>query len=63
MLTLGLLFVLLSATTDSGWVMAAAPAGLWLKRHPVVAARQRYVSGGALIGLGVVTAVTGGRHK
>lgn len=63
MLLLGLLFVALSATTDSGWALAAGTAGHWIKRHPQFARAQRYVTGGALIGLGAAAALTGGRQK
>jgi threonine/homoserine/homoserine lactone efflux protein len=63
MITLGLLFVTLSATTDSGWAIAAGTAGAWLRRHPRFAGGQRYVTGGALIGLGAATAIAGGRRS
>ena len=62
MLALGVLFVMLSATTDTGWAMAAGTAGDWIRRSPQFARRQRYVTGGALIGLGAATAFSGGRH-
>jgi threonine/homoserine/homoserine lactone efflux protein len=63
MLALGLLFVALSATTDSGWAIAAGTAGDWIKRHPRFAARQRYVTGTVLIGLGAAAALTGRGRK
>jgi threonine/homoserine/homoserine lactone efflux protein len=63
MLALGLLFVGLSAATDSGWALAAGTAGEWIKEHPRFTRGQRYVTGGALIGLGAATAITGNRHK
>lgn len=62
MLLLGLLFVGLSATTDSGWAMAAGTAGDWIKQHPRFVDGQRYVTGGALIGLGAVAAFSGSRR-
>jgi len=58
---LGLLFVALSAATDSAWAVAAGTAGHWLKRHRLFARGQRYATGGALIGLGAATAFAGGR--
>jgi len=61
MLTLGLLFVALSATTDCGWAIAAGTAGQWMKRHPRFNRGQRYVSGGALVALGAAAAIGGGR--
>jgi threonine/homoserine/homoserine lactone efflux protein len=63
MLTLGLLFVGLSAMTDSGWAIAAGTAGDWIKQHPRFTDGQRYVTGGALIGLGTLSAFTGGGKK
>src|SRR5262249_6754842 len=62
MLALGVLFVLLSATTDTGWAIAAGTAGHWIRRNPQFARRQRYVTGRPLIGRGAATALTGSRH-
>jgi threonine/homoserine/homoserine lactone efflux protein len=61
LLALGLLFVALSAITDSVWAIAAGTAGNWIGRHPVVGRGQRYVTGGALISLGAAAALTGGK--
>ena len=58
---LGLLFVTLSAITDSGWAIAAGTAGDWIKTHPQFARGQRYVTGGALIGLGAAAAFGGSK--
>lgn len=63
MLMLGLLFVGLSAATDSGWAIAAGAAGDWIKRHARFAEGQRYVTGSALIGLGAAAAFTGNGRK
>jgi threonine/homoserine/homoserine lactone efflux protein len=63
MLTLGLLFVGLSATTDSGWAIAAGTAGDWIKQHPRFTRGQRYMTGGALIGLGAAAALAGNGRK
>lgn len=63
MLILGLLFVGLSATTDSGWAIAAGTAGDWIKQHPRFTDGQRYITGGALIGLGTLSAFTGSGRK
>ena len=63
MLALGLLFVGLSATTDSGWAIAAGTAGDWIRQHPRFTAGQRYVTGGALIGLGAAAAFAGNGRK
>jgi threonine/homoserine/homoserine lactone efflux protein len=61
MLALGLLFVALSAVTDVCWAMAAGTAGQWFRRDPRFMRGQRYVTGGALIGLGAAAAFAGGR--
>jgi len=58
---LGLLFVALSIVTDSGWAIAAGTAGDWIKTHPEVARGQRYVTGGALVGLGAAAAFGGNK--
>ena len=63
MMTLGLLFVGLSAITDSGWAIAAGTAGHWIKSHPRFARGQRFLTGGALIGLGATAALTGTSRK
>jgi threonine/homoserine/homoserine lactone efflux protein len=63
MLALGLLFVGLSAATDSGWAIAAGTAGDWIKQHPRFTDGQRYITGGALIGLGTLSAFTGSGRK
>lgn len=63
MMTLGLLFVVLSAITDSGWAIASGTAGNWIKAHPRFARNQRYVTGGALIGLGATAALAGSGRK
>ena len=59
MLTLGLLFIALATATDAAWAIAAGTAGDWIKRHPRFTRGQRYVTGGALIGLGAATALSG----
>jgi threonine/homoserine/homoserine lactone efflux protein len=61
MVSLGLLFVLLSMITDAGWALAAAKAGERVRRYPPFARGQRYVTGGALIGLGAAAALAGSR--
>jgi threonine/homoserine/homoserine lactone efflux protein len=58
---LGLLFVMLSVATDSGWAMAAGTAGNWIRRQPRLVRAQRYVTAGALVGLGAAAAFSGRR--
>jgi threonine/homoserine/homoserine lactone efflux protein len=59
--TLGLLFILMSATTDAVWALGAGTAGNWIRGNRRFARAQRYVTGGALIGLGAAAAATGRR--
>jgi threonine/homoserine/homoserine lactone efflux protein len=60
-MTLGLLFVLMSAMTDTVWAIGAGTAGNWIRGNRRVARVQRYVTASALIGLGVAAAVSGRR--
>jgi threonine/homoserine/homoserine lactone efflux protein len=59
--TLGLLFILMSATTDAVWAIGAGTAGNWIRGNRRFARAQRYVTGGALIGLGAAAAASGRR--
>jgi threonine/homoserine/homoserine lactone efflux protein len=59
--TLGLLFIMMSATTDAVWAIGAGTAGNWIRGNRRFARAQRYVTGGALIGLGAAAAVSGRR--
>jgi threonine/homoserine/homoserine lactone efflux protein len=59
--TLGLLFILMSATTDAVWALGAGTAGNWIRGNRRFARAQRYVTGGALIGLGAAAAASGRR--
>lgn len=61
--TLGLLFILMSATTDAVWAIGAGTAGNWIRGNLRFARAQRYVTGCALIGLGAAAAVSGRRSK
>jgi threonine/homoserine/homoserine lactone efflux protein len=61
--TLGLLFILMSATTDAVWAVGAGTAGNWIRGNRRFARAQRYVTGWALIGLGAAAAVSGRRSK
>lgn len=60
-ITLGAVFVVLAATTDCMYVMAASLVAPLLGRMKGAGALGRYVTGSAFIGLGVFTAVSGGR--
>jgi threonine/homoserine/homoserine lactone efflux protein len=60
--SLGLLFAILGVVSDSGWAIAAGSAAGWLRRTRV-ARRQRYVTGGIYIGLGLMAALTPARKS
>ncbi|MBB1635444.1 LysE family translocator [Cupriavidus sp. UME77] len=60
---LGGTFVLIAATTDCCYVLAAAALLPLLARARGAQAVGRYLTGGALIGLGVLAAVSGGRNS
>ncbi|WP_432257710.1 LysE family translocator [Cupriavidus sp. TMH.W2] len=60
-LALGVAFVLIAATTDACYVMAAAAVMPALRRAGRARAFGRYLTGAAFIGLGVFTATSGSR--
>jgi threonine/homoserine/homoserine lactone efflux protein len=60
---LGLLFVALALLSDSAWGLAAGTAAGWLRGRRRVLRTQRYATGGVLLGLGLVTALTGSRKS
>jgi threonine/homoserine/homoserine lactone efflux protein len=62
-LVLGGLFVALGLVTDGGYALTAGSAARWLRGHPRFLARERWVSGGMYIGLGVVAALASGHQQ
>jgi threonine/homoserine/homoserine lactone efflux protein len=62
-LVLGAMFVAIGLCSDSLYALAAGSAGDWLKRQPAFASAQRYIAGTVFIGLGVTTALAGGKSK
>lgn len=62
-LALGVLFVLIAATTDSLYAVGAGAVRPMLERASGLARAGRYVTAGAFIGLGILTAVSGQRTK
>jgi threonine/homoserine/homoserine lactone efflux protein len=60
---LGLTFVLLGLISDSLYALAAGTAAGWLRGSTRMAAGERYVSGGILVGLGVTTALSGSAKR
>jgi threonine/homoserine/homoserine lactone efflux protein len=63
LLVLGCIFVLLGAITDSMYALLAGTTGQWLKGCPSVVGAERYVVGSVYIGLGVTSALAGGRQQ
>ncbi|WP_020200810.1 MULTISPECIES: LysE family translocator [Cupriavidus] len=61
-MVLGATFVLVASFTDCCYVLAAAALLPLLGRARGASAAGRYVTGGALIGLGVLAAVSGGHR-
>jgi len=62
-ITLGIVFVLIAATTDTIYALTAGAVRPWLQRAKSVTAAAKYGSGGVLIGLGLVTAFSEQRTK
>ncbi len=58
---LGSLFVLIAALTDSAYALAASTSSRFVSRSLTVQRGGRFLGGGAFIGLGLFTAVTGDR--
>ena len=62
-LSLGTLFAVMGVLSDSVWALFAGTVAHHLKDNPHWMKRQRYVSGGMLISLGVATAFAGSGSK
>ena len=62
-LALGALFVAIAAVTDSLYALGAGAARPLLERASGLARAGRYLTAGAFIGLGLLTAVSGQRTK
>ena len=58
-LFLGLLFAMMGLASDSLWALFAGTLTRWLRSHSRWTEAPRYLSGGLLISLGVVTAFSG----
>lgn len=59
---LGMIFVLLAAITDTVYALAAGALAPRLRRARPARALGRVLTGGAFIGLGLFTALSGARH-
>jgi len=62
-LWLGVLFVLLSICTDSTFAALAGSVGRSLQRHRGFQRKQRYVTGGIYLTLGLTAALAGEGRK
>jgi threonine/homoserine/homoserine lactone efflux protein len=62
-LMLGMLYALLSVTSDSMYALLAGTLGGWLKGNARFRRRQRYVTGSIYLALGTLTAFAGGQKK
>jgi threonine/homoserine/homoserine lactone efflux protein len=60
---LGMTVVVLGLVSDSLYALLAGGAGSWLRRNSRVAAGERYVTGGVLVGLGLTTALSGSGRR
>ncbi|HEX4356767.1 MAG TPA: LysE family translocator [Pseudonocardia sp.] len=56
---LGLIMASIGLLSDVAYALAAGSLGGWLNRRPAFFRRQRYLTGGIYLALGVVAAVTG----
>jgi threonine/homoserine/homoserine lactone efflux protein len=60
---LGMMFTAMGFISDSVWALTAGSAAGWLRRNQTFIRNERYISGTVYLGLGMVTAVSGSRHK
>jgi threonine/homoserine/homoserine lactone efflux protein len=60
---LGLLFTAIALASDGAWALAASAVGEKLRASRTYRRRQRIVSGGVYIGLGLAAAAGGGRRR
>jgi threonine/homoserine/homoserine lactone efflux protein len=62
-LFLGAVYALLSVTSDSMYALLAGTIGTWLKGNATFRRRQRYVTGGIYLALGMMTTLVSGQKK
>lgn len=62
-ITLGVVFVLLGAVTDSLYALTAGSASRWLRGRPRFLAGERWITGGLYISLGVAAALSSSHRK
>ncbi len=63
MFVLGILFILMAMTTDSGYAILAGTFGGLLRGKRSVQRVQRYITGTVYIGLGLAAALSGSAHS
>ena len=62
-IALGVIFVLIAAVTDSIYALSAGAVRPWLAQAKAAGTLGRYLTGGAFIGLGLLTAVSGQKTR
>jgi len=60
---LGMMFALMGWASDSVWALSAGSAGGLLRDNRKFIENERYAAGTVYMGLGLVTALSGSRHK
>lgn len=62
-LVLGTVFIILGILTDGAWALAAETAASWIRARPGFMDKQKYLTGGIFIALGVGAALAGQGRK
>jgi threonine/homoserine/homoserine lactone efflux protein len=62
-LILGLVLWVVATASDVIYALVAGGLGAWLRARPAFVRRQRYVTGGVYLSLGVVAALAGGERR
>ena len=62
-LSFGLILVLLAIAVEVAYVLLSSQLRLWLRENRRLRNSRRYLAGGAYIGLGLTTALSGSSHK
>jgi|SRR5579864_6269521 len=60
---LGMFFAVMGWASDSTWALFAGSAAHWLRGNKRLIENERYAAGTIYMGLGLATALSGGRHK
>lgn len=62
-LVLGSINIALAMICDGMWALASSSAATWLRQTSSLVRFQNYFSGGILVGLGLLTALSGAKNK